>query len=281
MSFIINVFDNILKYKDEKVFIVLDIHNNIWLKMKDVFKILGYNNTSKAVQNTSVYNKYKLKYKYIKVRPTRGVPLKNIQPSAIFINESGLYQLLTNSTKPIANEFKDELFTNILPSIRETGTYKEASKKNSNLKELNERLINQIKKVEEENNYYEDKHAYKPTKNSYIYILKKNIGRKNCFKIGYTDNIEKRLKVYKTGSPMKLIYYIPIIFDGLQTEQCVKSINKLHKLKNKTDDLCFLSLNKLKESIKDCLKSLKLHICNCAFCKKKFKINNMDKHICD
>jgi predicted GIY-YIG superfamily endonuclease len=121
--------------------------------------------------------------------------------------------------KPIANEFKDELFTNILPSIRETGTYKEASKKNTNLKELNKRLINQIKKVEEENNYYEDKHAYKPTKNSYIYILKKNIGRKNCFKIGYTDDIEKRLKVYKTGSPMKLIYYIPIIFDGLQTER--------------------------------------------------------------
>ena len=28
-------------------------------------------------------------------------------------------------------------------------------------------------------------------------------------------------------------------------------LNKLHKLKNKTDDLCFLSLNKLKESIKD------------------------------
>ncbi len=138
MSFIINVFDNILKYKDEKVFIVLDIHNNIWLKMKDVFKILGYNNSRKAVQNTKVYDKYKLKYKLIQLYPSMGTN-ERIHASTIFINESGLYQLLTNSTKPIANEFKDELFTNILPSIRETGSYKEASKKNTNLKELNKR----------------------------------------------------------------------------------------------------------------------------------------------
>ncbi len=133
MSFIINVFDNILKYKDEKIFIVLDIHNNIWLKMKDVFKILGYNNSRKAVQNTKVYDKYKLKYKLIHLYPSRGTN-ERIHASTIFINESGLYQLLTNSTKPIANEFKDELFTNILPSIRETGSYKEISKNNDNIK---------------------------------------------------------------------------------------------------------------------------------------------------
>jgi prophage antirepressor-like protein len=280
MSFIIDVFNNILKYKDDKLFIILDIHNNIWLKMIDIFKILGYNNKSKAVQNTKVYNKYKLKYKYIQSHPSRGV-ISKIHSDTIFINESGLYQLLTNSTKPIANEFKDELFSNILPSIRETGYYKEASKKNNKIIDLNKKLIKKIQKIEEENNYYEDKHVYKPTKNSYIYILKKNIGRKKCFKIGYTDDIEKRLKVYKTGMSMKIIFYIPIIFDGKQMEDCVKSINKLHKLKIKTDDLCYISLKQLKDSIADCIKMLKVHICNCTFCKKKFKINNIDKHVCN
>ena len=54
-------------------------------------------------------------------------------------------------------------------------------------------------------------------------------------------------------SNIELIYYISIIFDGKQTEECIKNINKIHKLKNKTDDLCYLSLLQLKESIKDCL----------------------------
>lgn len=63
----------------------------------------------KATQNIIINNKYKLKYKYIKGYPSRGTPL-NTQPNAIFINESGLYQLLSNSTKPAASKFRDELF---------------------------------------------------------------------------------------------------------------------------------------------------------------------------
>ena len=63
----------------------------------------------KATQNIIINNKYKLKYKYIKGYPSRGTPL-NTQPNVIFINESGLYQLLSNSTKPVASKFSDELF---------------------------------------------------------------------------------------------------------------------------------------------------------------------------
>jgi prophage antirepressor-like protein len=48
MSFIIDVFENLLKYNDKQVFIVLDINNNIWFKMKDIVKILGYSNARKA-----------------------------------------------------------------------------------------------------------------------------------------------------------------------------------------------------------------------------------------
>ena len=67
-------------------------------------------------------------------------------------------------------------------------------------------------------------------KNSYIYIIKKNIGSKKCFNVVYTDDIDKRIQVYRTAHNIKIIYYISIIFDGKQTEECVKSINKLHKL---------------------------------------------------
>jgi len=181
----------------------------------------------------------------------------------------------------MAIQFRNDLFTNILPTIRKTGLYKLKEKDNIKLKAINEKLSVKIKKIEEENNYYEDKHIYKPTNNSYIYIIKKDIGRKKCYKIGYTDDINKRIQVYKTSkSNIKIIYYIPIIFDGKQVEDCIKNINKLHKLKNKTDELCFLSLKQLKATIIDCISIMENHVCHCHMCKKKFKVSNMDTHIC-
>ena len=273
MSSIIDVFENLLKYNNKEVYIVLDINNEIWFKMKDVLKVLDYSNLKKATQKININEEYKLKYQYIKVYPSRGTPI-NFQRKSLFINESGLYQLLSNSKKPIATKFRDELFTGILPSIRKTGVYKMKTTDNKKLQKLN-------KKFKAELNYYEDKHVYKPTNNSYIYILKKNIGKKKCYKIGYTDDIMKRIQVYKTGKTnIELIYYIAIDFDGLMTENCIKNTNKLHKLKKKTDDLCYISLNQLKNSIEDCLEKFTNHICNCTFCKKKIKFNNIDKHIC-
>ena len=280
MSSIINVFENLLKYDDKEVFIILDINNEIYFKVKDVLKLLGYNGLNKFTRIKNVEKKNIIKLKYIKVGTSMSLPL-NAQPSAVFVNEGGLYQLLSNSHKPLAQQFKNELFTNILPTIRKTGMYKMKEKDNNKLKEINNKLKTKIKKLEDENNYYEDKHTYKPKKNSYIYIINKDIGAKKCYKIGYTDDIEKRIKVYKTSkSNITIIYHIAIIFDGKQTEDCIKNINKLHKMKVKTDDLCYLSLIQLKNSIIDCISMLKNHVCHCNLCKKKFKFNKIDKHLC-
>ena len=111
--------------------------------------------------------------------------------------------------------------------------------------------------------------------------MQKNIGNKKCFKLGYTDDIKSRIQVYKTGSNIKLIYYIAIAFDGLQTEECIKNTNKIHRLKKKTDDLCYLSLKTLKDSIQDCLDKFTNHICRCNYCKKKLHLDKLDTHLCD
>ena len=280
MSSIVSVFENLLKYNNKEVFIVLDINNEIWFKIKDVLKLLGYHNISKINRINGIDKINILKFKYIKVGLSMTIP-SNTQPVTLFVNEPGLYQLLSNSYKSMAIQFRNDLFTNILPTIRKTGLYKLKEKDNIKLKAINEKLSVKIKKIEEENNYYKDKHIYKPTNNSYIYIIKKDICRKKCYKIGYTDDINKRIQVYKTSkSNIKIIYYIPIIFDGKQVEDCIKNINKLHKLKNKTDELCFLSLKQLKATIIDCISIMKNHVCHCYMCKKKFKVSNMDTHIC-
>jgi prophage antirepressor-like protein len=188
MSRIIEVFENLLKYNKKEVFIILDINNDIWFKMKDILRVLEYSSIKKAIYKLDINKKFKLKYKHIKMYPSRDT-LINISshPNTIFINESGLYQLLSNSTKPIASKFRDELFIDILPSIRKTGIYKIKAKDNKKLKKLN-------RKLKEEINYYEDKHIYKPTTNSYVYILKKNIGSKKCYKMRLCRDIQIILK---------------------------------------------------------------------------------------
>ena len=105
MSFIIDIFENLLKYNDKEVFIVIDNDNVIWFKMRDVLRLLGYSTVKKTVYVFKINTEYKSKLKYIKGYPLRDTPL-NAQPDSIFLNESGLYQLLSNSKKDIAKQFR-------------------------------------------------------------------------------------------------------------------------------------------------------------------------------
>ena len=57
MSSIINVFENLLKYNNKEIFIILDINNEIYFKIKDVLKLLGYNGVNKFTRIKGVENK--------------------------------------------------------------------------------------------------------------------------------------------------------------------------------------------------------------------------------
>lgn len=122
MSVFIDIFNNLLKYNEQEVFIVVDKYNQIWFKLKDIVKLLGYSNLKKALYSTFIETNNKKKYSDIKVYPWTGTPV-NFQSKSIFIDEAGLYKLLSNSKKEMAEKFRDEIFTNILPSIRKTGKY--------------------------------------------------------------------------------------------------------------------------------------------------------------
>ncbi len=183
MSIIIDIFNNLLKYNEKEIFIIVDMNNQIWFKLKDILKILDYNDLARTVSRLKVDNK-----KYfsdIKVLPSMAVPL-NFQKTTIFIDEAGLYKLLTNSTKELAKKFRDEVFSNILPSIRKTGSYNITNM--NKIKTLNKEII-QLK-----NNQRNIKYP----KGKAIYIIKKVINNKKYYKIGYTKDLNKRLKVPST-----------------------------------------------------------------------------------
>lgn len=89
------------------------IDDEPWFVGKDVAKILGYQNASKALAD-HVSKEDKLNNEMLLSLGQRGGWL---------INESGLYSLILSSKMPRAREFKHWVTSEILPSIRRHGLY--------------------------------------------------------------------------------------------------------------------------------------------------------------
>ena len=245
----------------------------------DVLKVLDYKNLDKTIYNISKNNRKK--YKDLRVCLRGHTLSKNQQPNTIFINESGLYQLLSNSTKPIAKLFMNKYFTEIMPQIRKSGKYEVSKEEMKKIKNLNQKIDN----YKQELSHFEKK-DYEKSKNGYFYISEditiQNGKEIKCFKIGYCKDIQKRMSVYKVGHyKHKLISYIPVVLDGKHLENCVKTRMRLHLKKIGSDTICFTSLQKLKKEIILCNNFIKDHICHCMMCKKKYKLKNIDKHLCN
>ena len=110
------------------------IENEPWFVGKDVAEVLGYQNGSRDI-NRHVDDEDKLCTKIEYAGQKREVTI---------INESGLYSLILSSKLPNAKKFKRWVTSEVLPSIRKTGSY---SKPMSELEVL-QHSINQL--VEQE-----------------------------------------------------------------------------------------------------------------------------------
>ncbi|KXO00850.1 antirepressor [Bacillus thuringiensis] len=86
---------------------------DVWFVAKDVAEVLGYNNTSKAIQ-MHVDEDEKADLPIWDGRQNRNQKV---------INESGLYSLILSSKLPSAKKFKKWVTSEVLPSIRKHGTY--------------------------------------------------------------------------------------------------------------------------------------------------------------
>lgn len=84
-----------------------------WFVGKDVADVLGYTNTQKAIRD-HVEEEDKL---------TERIVLSGQARETIVINESGLYSLVFKSQLPSAKRFKRWVTSEVLPTIRKTGSY--------------------------------------------------------------------------------------------------------------------------------------------------------------
>ena len=128
------------KYTNEEMNIeltsFLDNKQNVWFRGKDVAKILGYSDTDQAITKNVSKNHKMIHLVYPKCGPvvwTRQVQKAgvDVSPSQVqqgrwytFIDEAGFYELIFSSKLEAAKNFRDWVFTTVLPSIRKYGQYK-------------------------------------------------------------------------------------------------------------------------------------------------------------
>lgn len=93
------------------------IENEPWFVGKDVAEALGYGNSRDALaahiddEDKTIIQKSDF--------PTLEIPNRGI----VVINESGLYSLILSSKLPNAKRFKHWVTSEVLPTIRKTGSY--------------------------------------------------------------------------------------------------------------------------------------------------------------
>lgn len=117
----LQVFNN-MEFGDLRI---ITKNDEYWFVGKDVAEILGYSNTRDALAK-HVDNEDKADVAIHDGRQNR---------SMVVINESGLYSLILSSKLPKAKEFKRWVTSEILPSIRKTGSYSVKQEKADELKE--------------------------------------------------------------------------------------------------------------------------------------------------
>ena len=257
VSSIVKTFNNLIDYKDNKIIVIFDNNNKIWFSISDIFKTLGYSSPNKEIkrvdiniENIKTYQEIydSLPKKYINFEKP-----KNLQPHMKMTNETGIYSILTKSKKKIAKEFRDSLYQDILPTLREKGEYKFSltdRKKLNNVSKTIKNLKQELKRTQKQS--YNNK-----TGKGFIYVLEiktlHNGQEKKCYKIGYAANLETRMATYKTGNPdVKLVHHENINCNKKQLEKCIMSLNILKLLKNRTEVVCDISLEKIKEEIEEC-----------------------------
>jgi prophage antirepressor-like protein len=217
MDTIIDIYNKILYFNDDEIKFIYDTDDIVWFKFSNIASILEYKDRNDVLKK-HIDKKYRKHLKDIQTIHE----VNRDQGNTIYINESGLYKLLTNSKKDLAQKFRDDVFSNILPTIRKTGKYNVEDK--NKLKELNKEIIDL------KNNQRNIKYPIGKA----IYVIKKIINNKKYYKLGHTKDLNKRLKVYNTSNPNKILYKYFCLIENDSIDKCIKKVFKNKEfIKNK------------------------------------------------
>jgi predicted GIY-YIG superfamily endonuclease len=108
---------------------------------------------------------------------------------------------------------------------------------------------------------------------NHIYIIK----QKKFYKIGYTKNLNKRIKTYNTGNANKIYFNYIIKVENIEIDKCIKKIMKNEEyIKNK--EFYKITLKHALKFINKC--STDIDNIKCGYCLKNYKFETISKHKC-
>jgi prophage antirepressor-like protein len=135
-------------FKGNQVRVAITEKGVPWFVARDVAEILGYANTSKAIED------HCKKAKSLKLLNNNEtlllLEIKDLRSDTKFIIESDVYRLVMRSQLDEAEEFQDWVVDDVLPSIRKTGSYSIRPKTALELAREQVILLEHIDKVERE-----------------------------------------------------------------------------------------------------------------------------------
>ena len=237
-----------------------------------VASILGYSNTKKAIYiHVWEQNKMNVLEFNKQILGTQNVALQNINHQTIVINEAGLYQLIFASKLDKAKQFQNWVCSDVLPSIRKTGSFEIPKLYNNQFLILNERNLHE-KVVDFIRKYFPD------------VLFNASLGE-------LQDTSEKRKKAYKMGYSAGMvdlmIYEHSKDFNGLAIE--FKSPNglgvvseKQENIKNRLEERGYKYI--LSDNYDDIIIELNDYLQNrrykCYYCRLKYKsLDTISTHL--
>jgi len=142
--------------------------NEVFFLAKEVADILEINRVSNMIRNLDDDECFNITHSQAVAQLVSNGYLEEINSSGMkILTESGFYSCIMGSSKPIAKSFKKWVTSEVLPSIRKTGSY-QVNNENKALKELEidalkdiiDKLVESNKKLLESNLAFERKLSY-------------------------------------------------------------------------------------------------------------------------
>ena len=243
--FLIKKIYSTITFEKTKIIIIIDNNNCIWFNAKQICIALKYKQHKLAI-STNVNKKDKIQLKNMNLE----FKIKQ-QPDSLYINESGLNSLLILSRTKKSKKFLLWITKEVLPLMRKSSIY-------SNNDEIT-LLQKKINELEHQNKLLKnDLKIEKFPDGAIVYVIEDyDINQEIIYKIGKTDDMNKRIKIYNTHSihNKKVVHYTEIKCP-LQLETCLKSMLYKYRIKNKKE-YYYCSLNKIKQAFKVCINSIK------------------------
>lgn len=252
-----NLENNYIKFGDNKIFVILDNVNKLWFCGLDTADALEYKHPKQTIQkHVDLKNKTKLENINTDIKLDR-------HPHTIFIDEAGLYKLIMTSKQKKAEQFKDWVTSDVLPSIREFGYYKIKKK----YEDENVNLLKKINFLQKQNDELRNDLKFdKYPDGALVYVLDYTDVYKNdnlseeeqeeIYRVGETDDMNERIKIYDTHTfHKKKVVYTKEMKNPRQLEMCVLSMLYDYRYKNKKD-FFICKLGVILKAFKKCEKNI-------------------------